>query len=171
MSYLLDPKAPEIPTQTMTEHYMAEHKQTEEEAKAQMAHIAKMASRIGLDYDMEGVKVCSTMDAHRLMKFAQDNAGQDIVLDLNFRLFHANFIDNLRLSDRDVLVQIAEAAGLDAQAVRAMLQTTQYADQVKAEAEALAERKDFDYVPFMLFDDGTVLQGVVSPAALKRALA
>lgn len=168
-AYELDPKAPAVPVQTMTEHFMTEHKQTEEEAVKQIEHIAKMASRVGLDYNLMDAKVCSTFDAHRLMKFAKDNTIQENVVRLNFALFHANFIENKLLSDRNVLKEVGESVGLNGNEIDAMFSSDKYTDEIRRD-EAELEEKKFDYIPYMLFDDGQVLQGVISPGALKKVL-
>ena len=170
MAYELDQEAPEIPVETMLQHFMNAHDMTEEEAKSQMQHITKMASRLGLAINLEGVKVCNTFDAHRLMKYAAATASQATVINLNFALFKANFIDNLRLSDKKVLVEIAESAGLNRREVEKMLDTQAYGEKVRSE-EMEAESRNLEYVPYMLFDDKTVLQGVISNGAMKKALA
>ena len=171
LSYQLDPSAPVIPVETMTQHFMDGHKFTLEETEHLMERITKMASRVGLDYKLATTQVCSTFDAHRLMEYARTVASQETVIKLNFALFHANFIENLRLSDHDVLLSIAENCGLDKTAVQTVLESDEYGDQVKAEEKEVDERKDFDLIPYMVFDDSTVLQGVISPGAMKKALA
>lgn len=168
-AFELDPKAPVKPVQTMTEHFMSEHKQTEEEAVKQIEHITKMASRVGLDYNLKDAQVCSTFDAHRLMKYAKDNISPENVVKLNFALFHANFIENKLLSDRNLLKEIGETVGLNGNGIEAMLNTDSYTDEIRQD-EAELEEKKFDYIPYMLFDDGQVLQGVISSGALKKVL-
>lgn len=168
-AFELNPKTPITPMQTMTEHFMTEHNETEEEAIRQIEHITKMASRVGLDYNLKDAKICSTFDAHRLMKFAAENISSDNVVKLNFSLFKANFIDNKLLSDRKVLTEIGESVGLDGKDIEAMLATDHYTDAIRQD-EAELEEKKFDYIPYLLFDDGTVLQGVVSAGALKKAV-
>lgn len=170
LSYQLDPDAPEIPKETMTQHFMSGHDYTEEQSLHLMEKITKMAARVGLDYKLATTQVCSTFDAHRLMEFAQENANQETVIKLNFALFHANFIENLRLSDHNVLLSIAENCGLDKTAVQPVLDSQQYADQVKREEKEIDLRKDFELIPYMVFNDTTVLQGVISPGAMKTAL-
>ncbi len=170
MAYQLDPEAPVIPVESMTQHFMTDHELSEEDAKKQMERITKMASRVGLDYNLASVQVCNTFDAHRLMKYAQDSASQETVIKLNFKLFHANFVENLRLSDHGVLLSIAEMCGLDRNSVETVLSSEMYADQVRSEVKALNENEDFEFVPFMVFDEDTILQGVVSPGAMKKAL-
>lgn len=170
-AYQLDPDAPGIPVESMTQHFMSEHGNTEEEAQHLMERITKMASRVGLEYNLAEVKVCNTFDAHRLMKYAQAKASQATVVKLNFDIFHANFIENLRLSDRDVLLAIAEKCGLDKVEVKSMLESDDYAQQVREEEKEINDRKDFELIPYMLFDDKVVLQGVISPGTMKKALA
>lgn len=170
MAYQLDPEAPVIPVESMTQHFMTGHDQTEEEAKKQMERITKMAARVGLEYNLADAQVCNTFDAHRLMKYAQDSASSEEVMKLNFKLFHANFVENLRLSDRGVLLAIAEMCGLDRNSVEVVLESEMYGDQVKAEAKELEEKGDFEFVPYMVFGEGTVLQGVISVGAMKKAL-
>lgn len=171
LSYQLDPEAPVIPSETMTQHFMDGHKFTMEETQHLMERITKMAARLGLDYKLATTQVCSTFDAHRLMEYAQSVTSQDTFIKLNFALFHANFIENLRLSDRDVLLSIAVKCGLDENSVKEVLESDNFADQVKAEEQEVDQRKDFDLIPYMVFDDSTVLQGIISPGAMKKALA
>lgn len=171
LSYQLDPNAPAVPVETMTQHFMDGHKFTAEETEHLMERITKMASRVGLEYKLATTPVCSTFDAHRLMEYAQATASQELCIKLNFALFHANFIENLRLSDHAVLLSIAEKCGLVGSAVKAVLESGEYGDQVKAEEKEVDARPDFDLIPYMVFDDKTVIQGVISPGAMKKALA
>lgn len=168
-AFELNPNAPVSPEETMTQHFMREHGLTREEAEKQMVHITKMASRIGLEYNLKDVKVCSTFDAHRLMKFAKDNANEEVVKKLNFALFKANFVDTRQLSDREVLIEVGESVGLDGKEMAAMFASDQYTDAIRDD-EGELEEKDFKFIPYMEFEDGTVLQGVVTPGPLKRAL-
>ncbi len=172
LSYQLDPAAPEIPTETMTQHFMDGHEYTEEQTQHLMEKITKMAARVGLDYKLATTQVCNTFDAHRIMEYAQDSGvSQEVVIKLNFALFHANFIENQRLSDHSVLLAIAEKCGLDKEAVKNVLATELYSARVKAEEQEVDQREDFELIPYMVFDDSTVLQGVISADAMKKALA
>ncbi|MDE6381074.1 MAG: DsbA family oxidoreductase [Muribaculaceae bacterium] len=171
LSYQLDPNAPAVPVETMTQHFMDGHKFTAEETEHLMQRITTMASRVGLDYRLATTQVCSTFDAHRLMEYAQATVSQETAIKLNFALFHANFIENLRISDHNVLLSIAEKCGLDTAAVKSVLESDEYGPQVLEEEKTLNNRKDFNLIPFMVFDDKTVLQGVISPGAMKKALA
>ena len=171
LSYQLDPNAPVIPVETMTQHFMDGHAYTAEQTQHLMEKITKMAARVGLDYHLATTQVCNTFDAHRLMEYVQATSSQATAIKFNFALFHANFTENLRMSDHNVLMSIAEKCGLDCAAVKAVLESDEYAAQVKAEEEEVDQRKDFDLIPYMLFDKTTVLQGVITPGEMKKALA
>ena len=170
LSYQLDPNAPVIPVETMIQHFMDGHKYTAEQTEHLMERITNMAACVGLDYKLATTQVCSTFDAHRLMEYAQATASQEIAVKLNFALFHANFVENLRLSDHSVLLSIAEKCGFDSTAVKAVLESDRYGDQVQNEEREIDARPDFDLIPYMLFNNTTVLQGVIRPVSIKSAL-
>ncbi len=57
------------------------------------------------------------------------------------------------------------------QAVKRILESEEYGAEVRAQEQEIESRSDFELVPYMLFDNKTVLQGVISPGAMKKALA
>lgn len=168
-AYELDPDAPVEPTESMEEHYCKEHGVSPDVARSQMARITKMAERAGLTYNLEGVKVCSTFDAHRLMKLAYDKYDAETAKSLNTALFHANFVDNERLSDHDVLRKIATSVGMEIEEVDGVLSSDRYGEAVRKD-EQKAKDEGLEYVPYMKFSDGEVLQGVISKGAMKKAI-
>lgn len=168
-AYELSPEAPVIPVESMEQHFVSEHGITSEEALERMGKITKMAARAGLEYNLAGVQVCSTFDAHRLMKLAYDVADSATAVKLNFALYHANFIENRRLSDHAVLREIGLSAGLDAKDIEAVLASDKYGDLVRAD-EKEADEFGLEYIPYMKFDNGVVLQGVISKGAMLKAL-
>ncbi|MCM1153695.1 MAG: DsbA family oxidoreductase [Muribaculum sp.] len=168
-AYELDPDAPKVPAQTMQQHFESAHHMTPQEALADMQHICRLASHVGLNYNLTDTKVCSTFDAHRLMKYCEAHSDYPTTLRLNFELFKTNFIDNLPLADHDVLLKVAQTVGLDKNGVSALLEGTDYTSQVR-EDEKAADGFDLEYIPYMVFPDGKVLQGVISNGAFKNAL-
>lgn len=166
-AYQLDAEAPAVPCESMTEHFMGGHEMTREQAEARMAKITRMASGVGLQYNLAGVKVCNTLDAHRLMKYAATILSPGKLKRLNFSLFKANFVDNLLLSDRQVLVELASGVGLETTDVLQMLQGDAYVDAVRRDEEEIDARADFEFVPYMLLGNGAVLQGVMSEKSLR----
>ena len=169
-AYELDPEAPAIPRETMTQHFMGGHEMSEARAEAQMAKITRMAADVGLTYNLPGVQVCSTLDAHRLMKYAARKLTPGWLKRLNFSLFKANFEENLRLPDHDVLATLAEQAGLEHKAVLEILGGDSFAKEVRKDEAEIDARPDFEFVPYMFLENGAVLQGVMKIESLREWL-
>lgn len=169
-SYQLDPLAPRVPVESMTEHFMSGHNMDVAAAEIRMEKITRMASSVGLKYNLTGVKVCNTMDAHRLMKFGAERLSPDKLKKLNFSLFKANFEDNLLLSDPNVLAEIAVTVGLEREEVLQMLQTDSYVEAVCRDHNEIDARTDFEFVPYMLLDNSSVLQGAMKEPELSEWL-
>ncbi|MDE6272995.1 MAG: DsbA family oxidoreductase [Muribaculaceae bacterium] len=161
-AYQINPKAPEIPAETMLDHFMDGHDITPEQAERRMAGITKMAAKAGLHYNLSGVKVCTSLPAHRLMKWAARKLSPGKLRKLNFAIFKANFEDNLLISDLNILADLATSVGIDRGETIDFLTTNKFTDSVMHDQEVIDTREDFEFVPFMLAPDGSVIQGVIS---------
>lgn len=168
-AYELDPKAPAQPVETMEQHFVTSHGITVEGARKQMELITKMGKRVGLDFHLAEAKVCNTFDAHRLLKYAAAEYGRDVALRLSFALFKAEFVQEKLLSDHQVLLETAIGAGLERDGVQRILDGNDYGKEVRADEEE-AEKLDLEYIPYMLFPDGTVLQGPMTKGELRSAI-
>lgn len=169
-AYELDPKAPAVPVETMTEHFMAGHEMTRQEAEERMAKITRMAKEVGLDYNLADVKVCNTLDAHRLMKYASELLSPGKLKRLNNSIFKAVFEDGKLISDRNLLADLGETAGLSREDIIQMLEGESYTDLVRTDEVEIDARPDFEFIPFMLLSDGSLRQGVVSEEGLRNWL-
>ncbi|MDE5888306.1 MAG: DsbA family protein [Muribaculaceae bacterium] len=169
-AYELNPKAPEIPVETMTQHFMDGHKFTKQEAEEHIAKVTRMAERVGLHYHLTEAKVCNSLDAHRLMKYAADKISPGQLKKLSFSIFKAEFEEEELISDRQFLASLAEAVGLSAVDVMEMFSTDAYIAEVRKDEEEIDSRSDFDFIPFMLLPDGSVRQGVLSVGGLRSWL-
>lgn len=109
----------------------------------------------------------NTLDAHRLISWAQARGAADDVVD---RLFRAYFLDGRAIGDRGVLADIAGEAGLDREAVRAMLASDEGVDTIRALDRRVREL-GVDGVPFFIFADKVAVSGAQEPAVLKDAIA
>ena len=95
------------------------------------AKIDAAAAESGLDIDWSGIdRTPNTLDAHRLIHWAGIEGRQLAVVSA---LFRAYFQESRDIGDRDVLADIADSAGLDAAAIRRLLEGD-------ADAEAIAAR-------------------------------
>jgi predicted DsbA family dithiol-disulfide isomerase len=103
----------------------------------------------------------STLQSHRLMRFATAGNRQDATLEA---LFRAYFIDGRDIGDRDVLADIAVEAGLDRRDVSKYLASDSEADTVIGE-DALARRAGINGVPCFIFNGRFALSGAQEPEA------
>ncbi|HEX6510273.1 MAG TPA: DsbA family oxidoreductase [Chloroflexota bacterium] len=148
-SFQLDPQAPLISIETMTELLARKYGMTTDQAAASHARIGALAAEEGLTYRLSGVRYTNTFDAHRLLHLAADRGVQDAMKE---RLMHAYFTENLPVGDVDTLVDLAADVGLDPIEARAVLQSDRYAVDVQADME-LAAALGIRGVPFFVVDE------------------
>lgn len=108
----------------------------------------------------------NTLDAHRLISWAQARGAGDAIVDV---LFRAYFLDGRAIGDRDVLADIAGEAGLDHDAARTMLASDEGADTIRALDRRVREL-GVDGVPFFIFGDKVAVSGAQEPAVLADAI-
>jgi len=111
----------------------------------------------------------NTLDAHRLIAWAQDTAQAD-ASPLVEALFQAYFVDGRSIGDPDVLAAVAGEAGLDAAAARAMLASDAHRFET-AEADDRARGMGIGGVPFFVFNRQLAVSGAQGADALADALA
>lgn len=128
--------------------------------------VAEGAAREGLDLRFDAAMAANTFDAHRLLHLALERGMQD---DLKERLDAATFTGGLRVSDHASLVEVAVAAGLDADEVREVLASDRYADAVRAD-EAQAAAYAISGVPFYVVDGRYGISGAQPAELLAQAL-
>ncbi|MGH7057209.1 MAG: DsbA family oxidoreductase [Acetobacteraceae bacterium] len=115
------------------EHVMAEYGISEAEAEANRATIRSRAAAVGLAYNTHlHSRIRNTFDAHRLLHWAGLQGPEKAVV-LEQALFRAYFTEAENVADRDVLVRIAEGAGLNAGEARRVLDSSQYAAETRTE--------------------------------------
>lgn len=170
-AFELNPDAPvKHPEGASTaERLAAKYGITLEEAKKRIAAIERMASDLGLDMKFANVKQCNTFDAHRLMKFAEDQYEAPVAEGLNNLLFKAYFSENKCLSDRKLLLKLAEEVAMDPTQCNEVLERGYYADQVRFDEREAAER-GVHGVPYILFEGQYAIPGAVSTDDFKTVI-
>lgn len=129
-----------------------------EKATRRWDKIKAYAAAAGLDYNVDGIHIDNTFDAHRLVKLAEEY-GKDG--DVSERLFDAHFVKGLNIADKSVLTDIAVAAGLDCEGVAQTLGGTRFVAQVRQD-EQDAEALNFEYIPAYYVDRKRGINGVKS---------
>lgn len=113
-------------------------------------------------------RIYNTFDAHRLLHWAGE-LGAVQQQALKRALLQAYHGDGRNVSDRDTLVDIAAAVGLDAGETRRILETDTYAAQVR-EREHFYQQHGIRAVPSVIFNDRHLVQGGQPPEVFEQAL-
>lgn len=164
-SYELSPDMPaEVPMSSV--EYLVSKGIPEERVRAMIAQCGAAAANVGIEMRSEGVKRFNTRKGHELLHHARALGGQDAMAE---RLFRANFTEGQWLSRIDVLVALAEEAGLDADEARAALETGRYTADVIAD-EQRAQAISVSGVPFFVLAEKYAISGGQSPDYFLRAL-
>lgn len=120
---------PDMPREGMDRRAYLEAKFGGPEGAAQVyGGIAEAARGIGLDIDFAGIRrTPNTLDAHRLILWAEVEQCQDAVVDA---LFKAYFHEHRDIGDLDVLADVADGAGMDAALIHRLLASDADLDEV-----------------------------------------
>lgn len=112
--------------------------------------------------------VYNTFDAHRLLEWAgqQAPAKQLALKEALLRAYHGEGKDP---SSHAVLVEAAESAGLDVAAARAVLDSDEFAEEVRAE-EQQSQAMGITSVPSIIFDNRYLVTGGQAPEAFEQAI-
>lgn len=131
--------------------------------------LRRRGEALGFHFDLQKRdRIYNTFDAHRLLHWAgglgatQQHALKRALL----QAYHAGGRD---VSDRDTLVAIASAAGLDATEARDVLQTGRFAAEVR-ERERFYQQHGIQAVPSVIFNERHLVQGGQPPETFEQVL-
>ncbi|MGF1447741.1 MAG: DsbA family protein [Pikeienuella sp.] len=118
--------------------------------------IAEVTRAAGLDADYTAIRrTPNTLDAHRLLRWAEAERAQDLVSD---GLFAAYFRDGRDISERETLLEISERAGLVREVIDRLLDGPADREALEAE-EREAREMGVTGVPCFVINGRYVLQG------------
>ncbi|EKT78651.1 dithiol-disulfide isomerase [Rhodococcus opacus M213] len=152
-SYQLSPETPVGERRSELDALVESKGMPAEQVRQMFDHVARTAADEGLSLDFDTVIAANTFDAHRLIHLA--GGRRDAVMEA---LFRAHFGAGAVIDDREVLVGIASRAGLDADTVRAELESDAGADAVRADLET-ARRLQVSAVPFFVANRRVAVSG------------
>lgn len=168
MPFELNPDLP--PEGKDQQKHLAEvYRRTPEEVAAMRAQLHAAADRAGFPMAWEGegeepaAMMWNTFDAHKLLRWALAERGPEAQARLKLALLEAHFQQRRDVSDREVLLDIAETQGLD---------RADAADALDDEALAIATRMEeqrgresgIDSVPSFVVEGKYLVQGAREPA-------
>jgi predicted DsbA family dithiol-disulfide isomerase len=167
-AFELDQNAPANVRSTTVERFAKKYGLSPEDAQRQVSQISGLGQDEGIDFKYETTLYTNTRDAHRLIKLAQSKY-PDKVEQLSESLFNAYFVENLKLADKDVLLEISLNAGLDENDVKDVLDSDLYNIDVEND-EDTALSVGIHAVPFYLFDNKYSVPGALSYDDFKKVL-
>ncbi|MFD5076879.1 DsbA family oxidoreductase [Streptomyces sp. NPDC058371] len=167
-SFELDPGRAKGDTGLVLPMLAKKYGMSEAQARAAEDRLGENAAAEGLEYRTEGRDHGSTFDMHRLLHLAKEHGRQDELVGL---LYRANFAEERSVFDDDErLVELAVAAGLDADAARKVLaDPAAYADDVRADEREAAELGATG-VPFFVLDRKYGVSGAQPVESFTQAL-
>lgn len=168
-AYELDPNAPKEVTGSTPERFARKYRLPLDDARKKVDEISALGREIGIDFRYATTQYSNTRDAHRLMKLAEAKYDRATVERLNEALFAAYFTENLVLADHAVLLDKAVAAGMDADEVKAVLESDEYADEVCLD-EREAAMRGVRGVPYIVFGGNFAVPGAMEVDGFKMAL-
>lgn len=137
-----------------------------EQAKEMNSHVTEIAKEIGLHYDFDRCIVANTFNAHRLVHFAQV---QNKSNEAEERLFAAYFSEGKNIDDLSTLLQLGTEIGLDAVALKGVLESKAFAEEVQSDIQE-ARQIGILSVPFFVFDRKIAVSGAQEPSIFLKTL-
>lgn len=178
-AFELNPDMP-LEGEDQAAHIQRKYGRTAEQAAAGRAQMREIAGRAGYSFAYIGAApepaamMWNTFLAHKLLKWTLDTAGAEAQTALKLALFDAHFQARRNVSDPGVLVDIAEAQGLDRAGAIAALADPALGDAVRADEQA-AWDMNVSGVPAMVVNGKYLIPGSQEPevyaAALRRVVA
>ena len=148
--------------QNLREHIMEKYGISEQQSVENRARLVQAGQELGFAFNFtDDSRMQNTFKAHQLIHFAAQN---DLEEEMKLSLFNAYFTDGKDVNDLGVLVELAEAVGLDKAETEAVIKSEKYA-QVVREEETLWMQRGIQSVPtFVIGNQGVA--GAQEPATL-----
>lgn len=164
----LNPNMP-LEGQNSMAHIAAKYDIGFDEVSRNRERIRERGAELGFAFNTDGEsRVYNTFDAHRLLHWAGTLEGGK-QLALKWNLLKGYFSDNDDVSDRETLVRIASDSGLDEKITADILDSDQYADDVRS-SETYFRDRGIQSVPAIIIDGQHLISGGQPPDVFERAL-
>ncbi|QZD89996.1 DsbA family oxidoreductase [Qipengyuania aurantiaca] len=173
-AFELNPDMPEE-GEERTAHIARKYGRTIEQSKEVQGRMREAAEAAGVSLDYEGPEpapeamMWNTFDAHKLLTWALEEHGAEAQTRLKLALFEAHFNQRRRIGERDVLLAVAEEAGLDHEAAADALDSEELARKTRVEERAAMEM-NITGVPAMIVEGRFMIPGAQPPEAYVNAL-
>ena len=153
----------------ITEHLHKKYGSTAEQAASARENIRVRGEALGFTFNMDKRgRIYNTFNAHRLLHWAEvEGAGKQVAL--KKALLTAYFTEGENPSDTALLVRVAASVGLDAARAQAILDSDEFADEVRAQ-EHYYQQAGINSVPAVIINDQHLISGGQPPEVFEQAL-
>jgi len=153
--------------QDIMEHIAEKYGSTPTDMERNRENITSRGAELGFEFNMERRgRIYNTFDAHRLLHWAETEGKQEA---LKNALFSAYFTEGRNPSDHAVLLDLATKVGLDAKRTAEILQTDEFATDVRGREKFYTDR-GIRAVPSVIINDQHLIQGGQPAEVFERAL-
>ncbi|AIY12802.1 DsbA family oxidoreductase [Cellulophaga baltica] len=165
-SFELDPNLETKPEVDYTEYFI-EHKNVDRDSALGMFNnVTAMAREVGLAFNIKDGVIANSLNAHRLLHYAKKEGYADATKEA---LLKAQLVDAENIDDKEHLIALAKAIGMDGDAVREMLNSDDYTYEVRQD-ELEARNLGINGVPFFVLDHKYGISGAQPTEVFAEAL-
>lgn len=159
---------PDMPPEGVDRGAYLDHKfGSQHRVQRVMGAVAAAGLAEGIEFRLDRIgRTPSTVDSHRLIRFADDSGAQAVVVEA---LCRAYFIDGRDIGDIETLTEIGVAAGLEQARLRAYLDSDADVAAIHSE-NARAHRLGVNGVPCFIFDERYAVSGAQETDILLRMI-
>jgi predicted DsbA family dithiol-disulfide isomerase len=167
-AFELDPRAPRErdPSVSNAERLAKKYGVTVAQAEERSAQLKHLAAAEGLELRFDHLRSGNTFDAHRVIALG---ASRGLAGAVTERFFRGYFTDGEPVGDPAALARLAAEAGLPAEDVRRVLESDEYALDVRQD-EAEAAELGISGVPFFVLAERYAVSGAQPRELLLSAL-
>ncbi len=134
--------------ENLFQHLSAKYGVTAAQSEQTRAHLTKLGADLGFAFDFtDDMHMWNTFRAHQLIDWAESQGAAHAC---KLALLKAHFTDRRNVADMDELAKIAGEIGLDATMAKHVLETAEYADEVRRK-QTFWTSKGIQGVPTMIF--------------------
>ena len=162
----LNPRMPRE-GQDLYEHIAQKYGATREQSEQTREMIRARGAELGFEFRMDKLqRIYNTFDAHRVLHLA---ALEGCQRELKYALFEAYFTAGEDPGAHGVLLRAATRAGLDPARVQALLDSTEFADEVR-DLEQFYQAQGIHAVPAVIVNDRHLIEGGQPVDVFEQAL-
>ncbi|HEY4566662.1 thioredoxin domain-containing protein [Planococcaceae bacterium Storch 2/2-2] len=156
-AYELDPTAPATTDEPYHVSLARKYQISDEQAEEMVDNILQRARGAGLYYRTSEWTMANTFNAHRVTKYAAEEGKENEMVE---RFFSSYLEEAKKIGTDEVILSIAEEAGLNVEKVKEVLEGEAYADEVRQDI-AEAKQVGVQGVPFFVFNRKYAVPGAM----------